>query len=136
MNKTQLRDDYISNGWEVQPVANWRLVSSVEGKNKYDINAVSPDNKFGTAQCVVTDDGGPSEEAIPLGFWVTPETSFNAALRTYLDTLETGDVFATAATQVFADAEVAEVNGYKTDGSVAKYCVKRRSGTFSAQLLT
>lgn len=136
MTKTELRTTYVGNGWTVQPVAEWSLVSSVDGVVKYDANVVSPDNVFGTAQVVVTDDGGGGEDATPLGFWVDADESFDAAVRSYAQTLEGGSLFAVAVTQTYPADEVALATAYMTDGTATEYVVKRRSDTFSQQALS
>lgn len=131
MNKSDLRQSYIGAGWEVQPVAQWVKVSEVGGKTKYDVNAVSPDNVFGTAQVVVTDDGGASESAVAEGFWKEVSATFDAEVRGYVSSLEGGTVFAVAVTEVYSGDEIAEAKAYMDDGMVNNYVVKRRSGAFS-----
>ena len=136
MNKETLRTHYVELGWEVQPVANWRLVSQVEGKSKYDVNAVSPANVFGTAQVVVTDDNGANEEAVAEGFWKDKTESFTEALRTQALTYEAAaSIFAVKLGEVSEADEVGEVVVYNEDGSKATYVVKRRDGTFSHKAL-
>lgn len=129
MTKEQLRTSYVDKGWEVQPVSDWTLVSSIEGKEKYDVNAVSPENKFGTAQVVVKDG-----EATALGFWVDAPTTFAVDLRAFIDTMEAGTIFAISVTEIKEADEIAEVKAYKESGSdvtVDSYVVKRRNDTFS-----
>ena len=135
MTKSELRQSYVNEGWEVQPVAQWAKVSEVEGKAKYDVNAVSPDNRFGTAQVVVTDDGGASETAVAEGFWKEASSTFDAEVRGYVSSLEGGPVFAVAVTEVYSGDEIAEAKAYMDDGTVNNYVVKRRSGTFSFKQL-
>lgn len=135
MNKAELRTQYITEGWEVQDVVDWRKVSEVKGKVKYDVNAVSPDNKFGTAQVIVTDDGGASEEAIADGFWKTSTTSFSEALRTFARGLEGGVLFAVKLGEVSEQDEVGLVTAYFTDKSTKTFAVKRRNSAFSHQEL-
>lgn len=138
MTKEELRTQYITDGWEVQPVANWTPVSAVEGLIKYDVNVVSPDNKFFTAQVVVKDDGGVSENAVPEGQWKNQTPSFAEALRTFLDTREVGSVFAIAVSQIREADEVAEAEVYTNSASdVVKdtYVVKRRNDTFDFKKL-
>lgn len=136
MTKSELRQSYVNEGWEVQPVAQWVKVSEVEGKAKYDVNAVSPDNKFGTAQVVVTDDGGAGETAVAEGFWKEASPNFDAEVRSYVSGLEGNGVFAVAVAQVYAGDEIAEAKAYMDDGTVGEYVVKRRQGAFSfAQLV-
>ena len=136
MTKEELRTHYTGLGWEVQPVQNWLLVSSVEGKHKYDVNVASPDNKFGTAQVVVTDDGGANEEAVAEGFWKEAATSFTEALRTHARSFEdAAAVFAVKLGDVSEADEVGDVTVYKTDGSIEKYVVKRRNDTFEHTVL-
>lgn len=127
MNKEELRDSYIAKGWEVQPVANWLKVSEVEGKAKYDVNAVSPDNVFGTAQ-VVEQNGIATAE----GFWKDKADSFEGRLRTYLDTIEANaSIFAISTKTLSARDSVAVCIAYKEDGTLSEYVVKERDNTFS-----
>ena len=127
MTKEELRTHYVDLGWEVQPVANWTLVSKVEGKEKFDVNCVSPANAFGTAQVVVDANGAVAE-----GFWKEATESFTEALRTHARSFEAGaTIFATSLSNVVEADEVGEVTVYKEDGSKETYVVKRREGTFS-----
>ena len=135
MNKSELRQSYVDAGWEVQPVANWILVSQVGSKVKYDVNAASPDNSFGTAQVVVIDDGGAGETAVAAGFWADSPVGFGAAVRDYARGLEGGTVFAVEVTNVNEADEVATAKAYSDIGAVSEYVVKRRAGTFSFKLL-
>lgn len=127
MTKEQLRTSYTDLGWEVQPVADWVVVSLIEGKTKYDVNVVSLENQFGTAQ-VVEDATG----AVAEGFWKTSEVSFGEGLRTFLDTLEAlAPVFAVSVSDSKEADRVATCIGYMTDGSVKNYSVKERGDVFS-----
>jgi hypothetical protein len=130
MNKAELRDSYVAKGWEVQPVADWRQVSSVEGKVKYDVNVVSPKEDFATAQVVVVDDGGAGETAVADGVWKDKEPTFDTRLRDHLATLEAGPVFAVAVVETYGADSVAECKAYMNDGSVKDYVVKERNDTF------
>jgi hypothetical protein len=134
--KAELRDSYIAAGWAVQPVANWLPVSLVDGRQKYDVQVASPDDEFATAQVVVDDDGGPSEDARAAGIqWDRLSVGFPEALRSYIESIEGAQVFAVSVDQVFEQEEVATVTAYMDDGSQAKYAVKRRNGTFSQKAL-
>ena len=127
MTKEELRQSYVDLGWEVAPVAQWLLVSKVEGKEKYDVNCVSPTNAFGTAQVVVDANGAVAE-----GFWKESDESFTEALRTEARSYEAGaTIFAVTIGEVKEADEVGEVTVYKEDGSKETYVVKRRGGTFS-----
>jgi len=149
MTKEELRTEYVNKGWEVQPVdvfetrpdpdggtievrtGGWNKVSDIEGKVKYDVNAVSPDNEFVTAQVVVTDDGGAGETAVALGAWKDRTPDFGGRLRTYLATVEqAAAVFAIAVINQFNADSVAECKAYMADGSVKTYAVKERNDTF------
>jgi len=128
MTKEEFRAEYLAKGWEAQPVSEWRLVSSVEGKNKYDVNVVSPENNFGTAQ-VVEDSTG---NVVGAGMWKDTTTNFAEALKDFLVSKEVGNVYAISTTDIKDMEEVAEVKVYTgvgSDVSVADYVVKRRSGT-------
>lgn len=132
MTKEELRQSYINKGWTVQPVAEWRKVSVVEGKEKYDVNCVSPTNQFGTAQVVVDANGAVAE-----GFWKESATSFTEALRTHARSFEAGTtIFAVTLGEVKEADEVGEVTVYKKDKTKQTYVVKRRGGTFSHVALT
>jgi hypothetical protein len=131
MTKNELRQSYVDAGWTVQAVAQWLLVSEVGGKRKYDVNAVSPENKFGTAQVVVDDDNGAGETAVAQGFWVDQGETFSQAVRDYARTLEGGSVFAITVEDISEQDEVAEALAYMDDGSKVRYAAKRRGGTFS-----
>ena len=164
MNKQELRDDKVAAGWGVpqpdallldafgnqvvfasgpyqgNPVPAWLPVSRVNNIVKYDVGVIRPDGQFVQAQVVVTDDGGPTETAVPFGQWVdavVPASTFAERLREYLDTIEAlAAIFAVATTQTFDADAVALCNAYKTDGSVATYVVIERAGVFTKQLLT
>jgi hypothetical protein len=89
MTIQQLIADYRTLGWEVDE-ASLTLVSKVEGSEKYDVNVVSPDKEFGTAQIFVK--GG---EATALGFWANiGNTSFGERLNLFVRSMEQGDIFA------------------------------------------
>jgi len=135
MTKNELRQSYVDAGWTVQAVAQWLLVSEVDGKRKYDVNAVSPENRFGTAQVVVDDDGGAGESAVAQGFWVDQGETFSQAVRDYARTLEQGGIFAITVEDISEQDEVAEALVYNADGSTARYAVKRRADTFSVVAL-
>ena len=126
MTKEELRTHYVDLGWEVQPVANWTLVSKVEGKEKFDVNCVSPANQFGTAQVVVDANGAVAE-----GFWKEATESFTEALRTHVRTFEGGAIFAVSLGAISEADEVGEATVYNADGSKETYVVKRREGAFS-----
>lgn len=141
MTKQELRDYYAGLGWEVpEPTiidsegtrSNWQKVSNVEGKVKYDVPVVSPDNKFGTAQVVVTDDGGAGETAVAEGFWKDQPATFNDELRTFLDSKEGGQVYAIVTNEIFVADEAAEVTAYQGASTVSpkRYIVKKRNDTF------
>ena len=131
MNKTELRQSVVDQGWTVQQVSDWVLVSQVEGVRKYDVNVIDPDNKFFTAQVIVTDDGGAGETAVASGGLVEQAESFDEAVRDYVSTLEGGGIFAIAITQTYPQDEVALATVYNDDGSQANFVVKRRTDTFS-----
>ena len=135
MTKTELRQSFVALGWEVQPVVQWVKVSEVQGKSKYDVNAVSPEDAFGTAQVVVVDDSGAGESATAAGFWVAPSTTFDEDTRAYATGLEGGNVFSVSVTDVNSADKVALATAYMSDGSVNNYVIKRRADTFSYQLL-
>lgn len=128
MTKDELRTSYVDLGWEVQPVASWGVVSVVEGKTKYDVNVVSPDNKFGTAQIVEDGTGAVAE-----GFWKEAVVdTFTSRLRTYLDTIEDlATVFAVAVTDTKEADSVATCIAYMEDGSAKNYVVKERADVFT-----
>lgn len=138
MNKTELRDSYIAKGWEVQPVANWLKVSEVEGKVKYDVNVVSPDNVFGTAQVVITGDNTPEEATEVLGLWKEKEegATFQERLRTFLNGIEeVASIFAVKTKDVSEKDAVATCSVYKTDGTTQTYVVKERDGVITYNAL-
>ena len=136
--KSELRQSFVDQGWVVQPVADWLLVSTVDGIVKYDVNVVSPspEYRFGTAQVVVTDNGGAAEEATPFGAFSPSEPSFDQAVREYAAGLEGATIFAVAITDVFPSDEVALATAYLATGAQAHYVVKRRNGTFTPLELT
>jgi len=130
MTKEQLRTEYITKGWTVQEVADWRKVSDVEGVEKYDVNVVSPDNRFGTAQVVVR-----SDEAVADGLLKDKEDSFTDRLRTFVRTLEAGTVFAVSLGDVSDEDCVGIANVYFTDGTKKTFVVKERNNTFTYKQL-
>ena len=133
MNKETLRTSYIDKGWEVQPVADWRLVSAVEGKVKYDVNVASPEDKFGTVQVVVLEDGKVGESSTAGGFWKDAVSDFGSDLRAFLTGKEKGSVYAISVSSTKEQDEVAEVKVYTTvtgGVEVSTYVVKRRADVF------
>ena len=135
MNRAELRQSFVDLGWAVEPVSSWIKVSEVQDKTKYDVKAVSPDDAFGTAQVVVVDAGGAGEVATAAGFWATPSATFDESIRAYASGLESGSVFAVAVADVNNADEIALATAYMSDGAVDNYVIKRRSDTFSFQLL-
>jgi len=138
MTKDELRTQYVGQGWTVQPTASWIKTSDVDGKLKYDVNVVSPDNIFGTAQVIVTGDGTSSEAASAWGMLKAPAATFDQDLRAFLDSKEGGAVYCIAVTNSKPSDEVATVVTYETvtGGVSAKnYVVKRRAGVFAFQPL-
>lgn len=138
MNKSELRNSYVVAGWAVEAVAQWTKVSDIGGKAKYDVNVVSPGNDFFTAQVVVTDDGGPAENALAIGRWEARTPTFVDDLRTFLRGREDAiaSVYAIAVKDVYEADEIAVVIVYSTGAgnvTAADYVVKRRSGAFDFQ---
>lgn len=135
MNKKQIRDDYVSKGWTIQPVADWNKVSEVDGVVKYDINVVDPDDNFRTVQVKVTGDEQANEDVKPLGALKPSEPDFEQEARTWIRDKEESipTVFAIAVGKVLPRDEVIEVTAYNTDNTEQKYVVKRRGGAFSFQ---
>jgi CxxC motif-containing protein len=128
MTQEELRTEYIGRGYTVEPVETWILVSKVDGVEKYDVNVITPDNRFVTAQVVVRDG-----EAEATGVWKEVEMpeSFEQRLRVYIRTLEGGTVFAIALDEVKEADSVATATAYMSDGSKKRYVVKERDNTFS-----
>ena len=139
--KAELRATYLADGWKVEPLDKWQRVSKegAPGPVIYDVGIFTPapNGVYKTAQVYVTDDGGSGEAAEPRGALVVEGITFDAALRTYLDTLEkAGPVFAVSVSQSFTQDELAEVKVYLEDGATVIYAVKRRADTFSFKALT
>lgn len=139
MTKEQLRQSYVDQGWEVEPIDQWRQVSAVGSKTKYDVPVVDPNGQFYTAQVVVKEDNTAAEEAEPEGQWKVDEPSFSQRLNTYLRSLEGGQLFAVAVDRAFSGQEVAECFGYFDDGTGVTrrtYVVKYREQQWSYEQLT
>lgn len=135
MTKDELRNDLISNGYTVQPVAEWQKVSEVENVSKYDLNVVDSDDNFFTAQVKVVDDGESGETATKLNALAPKEPGFAENLESFLRTQEgnLANVFALSSSNVNNTDRVAEVLAYNTDNTTQKYVVKERDGTFEFQ---
>ena len=139
--KAELRATYLADGWKIESPADWRRVSreGAPGPVIYDVGIFTPapNGVYRTAQVYVTDDGGAGESAEARGALVVAAATFDAELRTYLDTLE-GDakIFAIAVTQSLSSDTVAEVKAYLESGTTATYVVKQRAGEFSFKVLT
>ena len=139
--KAELRATYLADGWKIESPADWRRVSreGAPGPVIYDVGIFTPapNGVYRTAQVYVTDDGGAGESAEARGALVVAEATFDAELRTYLDTLEgNSSIFAISVTQSFSTDKVAEVKAYLEDSSTATYVVKQRADTFSFKALT
>lgn len=119
----------------MQPVKAWRKVSDVDGVVKYDVNVVTPDDNFHTAQVKVTGDDTGSETAKPLGVMKDTPSTFDEDARDWLRDKEqnTNGVFAISVDEVFEQDEVVEATAYMTDNTETKYVVKRRNGSFEFQ---
>jgi hypothetical protein len=128
MTYDALLTEYEGKGWKIDR-SSAVIVSDVGGVIKYDINVVSPNNDFGTAQVVVK-----NGEAYATGFWQErTETTFPERLNTYIRSMEAGDVFAITLDQIYASDSAALVTAYQGTTSVTatKFIVKERSNTFS-----
>ena len=139
--KAELRAAYIADGWQVAAVVDWARMSAVGavGPVIYDVPVFTPgaNGVYKTAQVYVTDDGGAGEEAEARGAMVVAGATFDAELRTYLDTLEgNSSIFAISVAQSFSSDLVAEVKAYLETGATATYVVKQRADTFSFKALT
>lgn len=128
MTYDALLADYETKGWKIDR-GSATIVSDVGGVIKYDINVVSPDNQFGTAQVVVK-----NGEAYATGFWQErTDTTFAERLNTYVRSMETGDVFAITVEQIYTADSAAVVTAYQGTATVTatKFIVKERADTFS-----
>lgn len=135
MNKSELRQSYVDLGYEVEPVATWDKVSEVGSTSKYDVNVVSPNGEFYTAQVIVTDDGQAGEAAEASGRWKSTPARFSEELAAYLRSIENDTVLAIAVTQEYSLDSVALVEAFikATPTTVSKktYVVYKRNNTFS-----
>jgi peroxiredoxin len=136
MTKEDLRTQYTTQNYVVQPVAEWRLVSTTAGVQKFDVAYIAPDDIIvRTAYILVNEaDGEVIRYSVPSE--VTPTASFSDRLRTYLRTLEVGSVFAISVNEMFEADAVAVVNAYFTvvDKVEKKmFVVKERNSTFTYQ---
>lgn len=123
---------YTGLGWTVD-VTSVRLVSEVAGVKKYDVNVVSPDRVFGTAQFV--ENGG---VFTALGFWETPETTFSDRLTSYIRSMEgQGGIFAIVVQETFPSDSAAVVRVYMGAGdvTVSTFIVKERNNAFTYRLI-
>jgi hypothetical protein len=128
MTYEALLADYESKGWKVDR-ASTRVVSTVGDAIKYDINVVSPDNTFGTAQVVIKDN-----EAIALGFWKERVgNTFEERLLAFIRSMEGGDIFAITIEQIYSNDSAALVTAYQGAATVTanKFIVKERDNAFS-----
>lgn len=128
MTQESLRSEYINKGYTVDPVENWFKVSVVDGVEKYDVNVITPDERFVTAQVIVRDG-----EASVAGVWKEQEVveSFTDKLRAHVRTLEGGAVFAISLGEVSEADKVGLATVYFSDGSTKKFVVKERNGSFT-----
>ena len=129
MTKEELRTEYVANGWEVQQVDDWTMVGEIEGKKKYDVNVVSPDDHFGAVQVIESNDGS----AVARGGWEKQKTDFNTDLRVWLSSKEEGSVLGIVVEKAYITDEAAIVLVFKGTTTVTekRYIVIRREGTFS-----
>lgn len=127
MNTQALIAYYRGLGWKIDE-GSLRLVSNVDGTQKYDINVVSPDNQFGVTQIVVRDGN-----ATALGSWVERDEDFATSLNTFLRSMEAGDVFAIVVNQIFESDKSALVTAYTGTTTVTAqvYIVRERASSFS-----
>lgn len=128
MNKETLRQAYLDKGYEVDPVEKWALVSLVNGVKKYDVNVITPDKQFVTAQVIEKDDvctpAGVIKEQEP----VEP---FTEKLHNYVRGLEKNGVFAVTIGDTSDADKVGVATVYLDNGSVKKFVVKERNDTFA-----
>lgn len=140
-DRSELRSFYTNQGWVVQEVGDWGPPTSAVGVGAarvffYDVQVVSPDNEFFTAQVVVRNQGTKDEDAKAIGRITNPPANdFEDALSTFLRAQETGSVYAIARIATYEEDEVAIVLVW-TDGVGAtvdekRYVVKRRADTFT-----
>jgi len=128
----ELIEDYRSKGWSVDETT-LTLVSKVDDMQKYDVNVVSPDNVFGTAQIIESPDG-----AIASGIWAEQKVvtkSFPELLTDYVRSLETGDVFAVVIGNIFQNDNSAIATKYTGTTTVAEkqILIKYRNNAFSVK---
>jgi len=125
-----------AEGFAVEPVAEWDLVSDVDGTKAYDVN-FEYNGTFATAKVKVVNDGLPTETAevvAKLQVPTAPVETFTDRLATFLRSMEKGPVFAISRENVNeADATATvlvyqELNGKVTE---TRYIVRERAGVFS-----
>lgn len=141
MNKAELLADYEAQGWTVQPISDWRLVSAVKNKVKYDLNVADLDEEIRTVQVVVTDEGTPEERARPQGYWVPRDLPFTEALRVFARAreIDRNATFAITVEQIIEGDEAAVVLEYaRGDNQTVTFerkFVVRRDGAFNIRTL-
>lgn len=138
MTKEELRTSYLDKGWDVEPVSKWGVVSKIEGKTKYDLNVVSPNDKFGTVQAVVIADGEEGETARARGSWEeNTEVTFKDGLNEWLESKEKREIYAIAVEELFEDQAIATlkvfVDSTIVEGEIVveRYVSKFRNANFT-----
>ena len=140
MTKEAFRTQYKALGYTVQPVAEWRLVHTIDGIEKYDVNYIAP-GEIGsrTAYVLVTQATSDLFRFVVPSEPVTAAITFTDRLRTYIRSLESATVFAAAVKEIFELDAAATVYGYTIAAGVTTqkiYIVKERAGAFSFKELS
>lgn len=133
MNKAELRQQKIDEGWKIPPVEDWQLVSAagLEPK-KYDVNNVFNPNteSYTTATVVVYDEGTAQEKAVGQNQW---KSNFNDELTTFVRSMEKNAVWGITVIRVHEQDQMAEVEAIiETNGKGSRktYFIRKRNETF------
>ena len=131
MNKIELRDELIGNGYTVDIADNWSLVSNVQEVRKYDVKAEKAGDFF-VGQVKVINEGKANETATVLS-GLKAKSGFIDDLKTFTLLKEAEPVYAIVTKEVFSSDEFAIVDVYAlSNGKITKkvYGVRRRNGAF------
>jgi len=144
MNRFELFDKKVDEGWSIPPIGDWVQTFSEPNYAEYEV-AVKKEDKVGTAIIGIKNPNQKNEvgsniESANIKGWKREPVPFEVDLRAFLDEKEKvmGAVFAIRVDEVSIKDELAEVTVYTTverNVTREKYVVVRREQLFNFKKL-
>jgi hypothetical protein len=145
MNRYELYNKKVEEGWKAEPIDTWTLVKDEAGYQEYEVKVALEGGKAGVAIIGIKNpnltntEGTNIESAKPIG-WKREPVAFDIDLRNFLNEkeAEVSAIFGIRVDNINIGDEVAEVTVYTTstnDVTSNKYVVVRRNDLFKFKKL-